>query len=125
MFGAGTNAGSRTDEEIFYQDFKRFTAANVHFGVGQTMVMSRDAQYQLKERLLAYMKTQHSEADMLFFMITNVLDESTLLLFAGTRAREVISESFDGDMGDGAIYLPGVVSRKKQMVPQIMAALQQ
>lgn len=125
MFGAGTNAGSRTDEEIFYQDFKRFTAANTHFGVGQTMVMSRDAQYQLKERLLAYMKTQHSEVDMLFFMITNVLDESTLLLFTGTRAREVISESFDGDVGDGAIYLPGVVSRKKQMVPQIMAALQQ
>lgn len=125
MFKAGSNLGTKSDEEIFYQDFKQFTAGNVRFGVGQLMVMTEDEQQKLRDRLLPYIKKHQTELHMVFFMITNVLEESTLLLFNGGRAKEVISDSFSDDVSDNEVFLSGVVSRKKQMVPQLMAALQQ
>lgn len=125
MFKAGSSLGTKSDEEIFYQDFKQFTAGNVHFGVGQIMVMTEDEQRNLRNRMLPYIKKNTAGLHMVFFMITNVLEESTLLLFNGGRAKEIIGDSFSDDVKDYEIFLPGVVSRKKQMVPQLMAALQQ
>ncbi len=125
MFKAGSSLGTKNDEEIFYQDFKQFTAGNVHFGVGQIMVMTEDEQRNLRNRMLPYIKKNTAGLHMIFFMITNVLEESTLLLFNGGRAKEIIGDSFSDDVKDHEVFLPGVVSRKKQMVPQLMAALQQ
>lgn len=125
MFKAGSSLGTKNDEEIFYQDFKQFTAGNVHFGVGQIMVMTEDEQRNLRNRMLPYIKKNTAGLHMIFFMITNVLEESTLLLFNGGRAKEIIGDSFSDDAKDHEVFLPGVVSRKKQMVPQLMAALQQ
>ena len=125
MFKAGSNLGTKSDEEIFSQDFKQFTSGNVRFGVGQLMVMTEDKQRKLCDRLLPYIKKKNTELNMVFFMITNVLEESTLLLFNGNRAKEIISDSFSDDVKENSVYLPGIVSRKKQMVPQLMAALQQ
>lgn len=125
MFKAGSNLGTKSDEEIFSQDFKQFTSGNVRFGVGQLMVMTEDEQRKLCDRLLPYIKKKNTELNMVFFMITNVLEESTLLLFNGNRAKEIISDSFSDDVKENSVYLPGIVSRKKQMVPQLMAALQQ
>lgn len=125
MFKAGSNLGTKSDEEIFSQDFKQFTSGNVRFGVGQLMVMTGDEQRKLCDRLLPYIKKKNTELNMVFFMITNVLEESTLLLFNGNRAKEIISDSFSDDVKENSVYLPGIVSRKKQMVPQLMAALQQ
>ena len=125
MFKAGSSLGTKNDEEIFYQDFKQFTAGNVHLGVGQIMVMTEDEQRNLRNRMLPYIKKNTAGLHMIFFMITNVLEESTLLLFNGGRAKEIIGDSFSDDVKDHEVFLPGVVSRKKQMVPQLMAALQQ
>lgn len=125
MFKAGSNLGTKSDEEIYSQDFKQFTSGNVRFGVGQLMVMTEDEQRKLCDRLLPYIKKKNTELNMVFFMITNVLEESTLLLFNGNRAKEIISDSFSDDVKENSVYLPGIVSRKKQMVPQLMAALQQ
>ena len=125
MFKAGSSLGTKNDEEIFYQDFKQFTAGNVHFGVGQIMVMTEDEQRNLRNRMLPYIKKNTAGLHMIFFMLTNVLEESTLLLFNGGRAKEIIGDSFSDDVKDHEVFLPGVVSRKKQMVPQLMAALQQ
>ena len=49
-----------------------------------------------------------------------MMTSSTELLFAGEGAREIVALSFpDAEVGDGAVLLPGVVSRKKQMVPNL------
>lgn len=125
MFKAGSNLGTKTEEEIFYQDFKRFTAGNVRFGVGQVMVMSGEEQRELRDRMLPYIKKTNTEMNMIFFMITNVLEESTVLLFNGGRSKEIISDYFDGQVGENEAYLHGVVSRKKQMMPPLMSALSQ
>jgi len=132
MFTAGSDLKSKTDEEIFYQDFKRFTAGKVSFGVGQLSSMNTQELETLRDRLLPYIVEAHQQqrgVDMMFFMLTNILDESTMLICEGTGARKTIISAFhiEDDGNDGrssAVLLPGVVSRKKQLIPAIGLALQ-
>lgn len=129
MFRAGSNLKSKSPEEIFYQDFKKFTVGSVNFGVGQINSMDKKELQEIKDKLLPYMKKAMKEhgVSMLFFMLTSILDESTELICCGDRANEVIEEAFaDAKAKDENSYiLEGVVSRKKQIIPPFVAALQQ
>ena len=126
---------SKTDEEIFYQDFKRFTAGRVSFGVGQISSLNQQELEQLKTRMLPYLQKarQAHGVSMIFFMLTNILTESTVLLCEGAGAGQMILEAFhmendeaaEKQAKDGVVYLQGVVSRKKQLVPAIAMALQE
>ncbi len=127
MFHAGSNLKDKSEDEIFYQDFKKFTASDSTFGVGQINSMNGEELSDLKERILPYMRkaiTEHG-VDMLFFMLTNIMEESTELLFIGSGASEVIEKAFGQTIYGESVMLPHVVSRKKQLIPAIMAALQQ
>ena len=63
--------------------------------------------------------------DMIMILLTNILEESSTLLFKGPRAKEILSAAY-GDHFDGdTIYLPGVVSRKKQLIPDLISAIRQ
>ena len=125
MFAAGSNLSGKTEEEIFYQDFKKFNAGETVFGVGQISSMDEDELNTLKERMLPYMENtfENHGANMLFFMLTNILDESSELIFKGEGAEEVAKKAFKS-AAEERTYLKGVVSRKKQIVPQIMDVLQ-
>lgn len=135
MFSAGSNLKSKTDDEIFYQDFKRFNSGKVSFGVGQISSLNADELDSLKERLLPYLKKAHKEhgVDMMFFMLTNILNESTILLYEGTGALPMLTNAFHleenteeaRDSASGTVELPGVVSRKKQLIPAIMIACEE
>ena len=131
MFAAASNLKGKTDQEIFYQDFKRFEAGKISFGVGQISSVNAEELSELKERLLPYLKVALKEhgTNMMFFMLTNILTESTELLCEGAGAEQLIIKAFhvEGDNDDGQVHgqvisLPGVVSRKKQLVPGIMVA---
>ena len=56
--------------------------------------------------------------------LTDILEEGTLLLFCGEDSREIVSAAFQCQADENSVYLPGVVSRKKQMVPSIMSSIQ-
>jgi manganese-dependent inorganic pyrophosphatase len=130
MFAAGSNLRGKSDEEIFYQDFKRFSAGKVSFGVAQISSLNAEELTGLKERMIPYLKQAREEhkVDMLFFMLTNILTESTELLCEGTGAELLIRGAFHLDTedgkasSDGSVGLNGVVSRKKQLIPAIMIA---
>jgi manganese-dependent inorganic pyrophosphatase len=132
MFAAGSNLKGKTDGEIFYQDFKKFTFGKVNFGVGQISSLNSKELDELKERMLPYMKKAREEhgVDMMFFMLTNILTESTELLCEGQGAKQLIKTAYraedSSDSGeDHLVSLPGVVSRKKQLIPGIMLAVQE
>ena len=129
MFQAGSDFGSKTPEEIFYQDFKLFNSGKTSYGVGQISSLNADELVELKERLLPFLKKPHEEhgVDMIFFMLTNILTESTSLLCEGEGAEELIRTAFHmeeagADDEANVVELPGVVSRKKQLIPSIMIA---
>ena len=132
MFAAGSNLKGKTDVEIFYQDFKKFSVGKVSFGVGQISSLNAGELEELKGRMLPYMAKAREEhgMDMMFFMLTNILTESTELLCEGQGAEQMIAGAFrtysEEGMGvkDHVVSLPGVVSRKKQLIPCIMLAVQ-
>lgn len=127
MFRAGSDLHSKSEEEIFYQDFKRFNAGSVTFGVGQIMSMTQDELDEIKSRILPYMQKarKNHDVDMVFFMLTNIIEESTRLLYSGAQAMEVAEASFGITASEDCLVLPGVMSRKKQLIPRLMSTLQQ
>lgn len=129
MFAAGSNLGNKTPEEVFYQDFKKFTVGETSFGVGQINSMNGEELQQLKERLLPFMEQVEAGVDAVFFMLTDIMSESTELLFFGKRAKQMIENAFlvrsEDIREDHCCTLRNVVSRKKQVVPAIVGSLQQ
>lgn len=127
MFAAGSNLRGKSPEEIFYQDFKKFEVNKACFGVGQINSMNPDELKEIKERLIPYMEKAlgtHGES-MLFFMLTDIIHQSTELLCYGGEYKELVGEAFHREPDGHSITLPGVVSRKKQLIPAFMSALQQ
>ena len=128
MFRAGSDLQSKSPEEIFYQDFKKFIIDDVTFGVGQINSMSADELQHIKERLQPYIKSECGKngIQMVFFMLTNIVEESTELLFCGEGSRHMVSQAFeDMKANESSCMLLGVVSRKKQLIPAFMRALEE
>ena len=127
MFAAGSNLSAKTPEEIFYQDFKKFVVNDVSFGVGQINSMTQKDLEDVRERMIPYMEkalTAHS-IPMLFFMLTDILQGTTELLCAGNGAKELALEAFHLKDDTDQIILENTVSRKKQLIPALMQAIQQ
>ena len=61
---------------------------------------------------------------MIFYMLTSLTDQSTRVLCAGQGAQELVRRAFEVPAGDGPVLLRGVVSRKKQFIPQLLQAIQ-
>ena len=126
MFRAGSDLKGKTAEEICYQDFKQFTVGDVKFGVGQINSMDMDELAEIKEVLNPYLATvaKKHRLDMVFFMLTNILDEKTELLYYGKGAKEQVMDAYELAADIDHIELEGVVSRKKQFIPTFVVSLQ-
>lgn len=128
MFAAGSDLKSKTAEEILYQDFKRFEFGDYNIGIGQITAMNAEELQNIKQRLLPYIREVHEkdDMDMIFFMLTDIIKESTELLFCGKNSAELVEEAFhQKNSEEGCVDLSGVVSRKKQLVPAFMMAISQ
>ena len=127
MFQAGSDFNRKTPEEIFYQDFKTFSAGKYEFGVAQLSAMSREELDTVRGKLKDFIEMVLSERklDMVFVMLTDILEESTLLLSAGEDADGMIRQAFSVRREADGCLLKGVVSRKKQLIPALIGAMQE
>ncbi len=127
MFAAGSDLVGKLPEEIFYQDFKTFHVGDTTFGVGQISSMNQQELTKLQDEIHQYLKDSYTKThcDMIFFVMTNILEESSTMLFYGEAADALIREAFQLEPEGNRCYLPGVVSRKKQIVPLLVSTLQQ
>lgn len=127
MFNAGSNLKGKSPEEIIFLDFKQFTVNEIVIGVGQVNSMSADELKEIKAAVLPHLdKARKSHGlDMVFFMLTNIVTESSELLCCGPEAREKVISAYDMREDTDDLLLKGVVSRKKQLVPTLVGALQQ
>ena len=127
MFLAASNLRKKSEEEIFFQDFKKFSADDISFGISQITSLNEEELKMLGARLKPcleqFRKNQHVE--MVFFMATDIVRESTTLLYAGEDVDSILEVLYGHAGIDGCIELPGVVSRKKQLVPALIQAIQQ
>lgn len=126
MFAAGSNLLAKSPEEIFYQDFKKFVVGDTAFGVGQITSMTQEELDAVKDKMIPYMEKAMADhgIPMLFFMLTNILQGSTELLYAGSGAKELAIKAFRLPADTSQIVLEGTVSRKKQIIPVMMQTIQ-
>ena len=126
MFRAGSNLANKTPEEIIHLDYKKFNVGKQVVGIGQISSMDSNEMENIKASVLPEMDSQRERdnVDLLLFMITNIMKESSEVLFSGSSAEIVLETGFSVTSKDHkTVYLPGVVSRKKQMVPTIVNTL--
>ncbi len=124
MFRAGASLHTKTNEQIFFQDFKQFNAGKLTLGVGQVNSIDSEILEKVKERMIPFMNKVYKERpyDMILFMLTNIMEESTELLFIGNN-KEIINIAFNIEVKGNCVKLPGVVSRKKQIIPPLLNAI--
>ncbi len=127
MFKAGSNLVGRTSEELFARDFKKFSVKDIVIGVGQVNCMTKEETDMVRQPMIDYLSGDISKMglDMAFFMITNVLTESSEVVCFGNNSTQIITNSFSTVSDGNVVSLKGVVSRKKQLLPAIMEELQQ
>ena len=127
MFAAGSDLKQKTEKDIFYQDYKVFDMDGTTVGISQISSMDEEELEDLRGRMIPFleqMKAKH-KVDLLFFMLTSILDESTEVLCDSISGGQLLEQAFPGCRPQNqAVVLPGVVSRKKQFVPALMMVLQ-
>lgn len=126
MFEAGADLTGRTAEEVFNGDFKIFSRGHVKFGVGQGTYMTENSRKAAEALVGPYLKeaARINELPMVFYLFTDVKSSSSEILWYGGDSEGIVRRSFNVEPKDGLALLPGVVSRKKQVIPALMATLQ-
>lgn len=122
MFCAGSDFKNKTTEEIFYQDFKIFHTEDCDFGVAQISAMSGEELEQIGEQLRPFLPQVLGEKrlNMVYVMLTDILEESSKIIFAGEDAGKILAHAFKKQEDADGILLDGIISRKKQMIPTLM-----
>ena len=127
MFNAGSNLKGKSAEDICFQDFKQFTVTDTIFGVGQITSMSKEELAAIRDMMTEHLPKvlEAHNLNMIYFMLTDILAESTELLCVGTGARGIALSAFDFPDNAKSLILKGVVSRKKQLIPVLVETMQQ
>jgi len=123
MLKAGSGIGTMTPAEIAKYDLKEFQIGDYRIIVSQISVMDTAEVMALEEALIKSMSSicEKEGYDMSLVMVTDIIKEGTWLLYSG-NPKTLIGEAFKQDASGKAIYLPGVMSRKKQIIPPLSEA---
>ncbi len=111
----------RTVEELLFSDFKEFHIADHFFGVGQITCVDSPRLLARKEEFLALMEETARKRGygMMLLMLTDVLLEGTQIIYLGDE--ETMHQAFNTEVKDNEVFLPKVMSRKKQIIPMLTA----
>lgn len=126
MLKAGTSLKGKSKEEILYTDFKNFTVGSENMGIGQIFTFNFD---ELKSDSEEYIKlltntAKNNDYAVIALFVTDVLKNGSYVFF-NEQAKELMEYAYDIKDIEQGHFLPDVVSRKKQMVPNIMEAIKQ
>ncbi len=126
MFNAGSKLSKKNADEIFHIDCKKFKAEQFAITVSQVTSVSRRELDKVKSKMLPYMEEllPKSDSDLLFMMLTNIIFESTELLYVGQGAKGIVEAAFDVEASENCVKLDGVVSRKKQVLGALIKAIE-
>ncbi len=116
------SSANKPADVLLKSDFKEFNLGDHRLGISQITTMDSESMLKRKDEFLAEMHKikKDRQYDLVLLMVTDVLREGTQLLFEGDK--ETIHQAFNlGEIVDDTVFLPGIVSRKKQMVPALSA----
>ena len=124
MFKAGTSLVGKTVDEIFNQDFKKFSFDNLQVGVAQVNSMDIEGFLPYKKDMLDYMNkfAEDNNLEFTLLLLTDIINANSEIFVGGPRP-ELVEKAFNVEITECQGTLFGVISRKKQVVPAITAVM--
>lgn len=124
MFKAGTSLVGKTVDEIFNQDFKKFSFDNLQVGVAQVNSMDIEGFLPYKKDMLDYMNkfAEDNNLEFTLLLLTDIINANSEI-FVGGPCPELVEKAFNVQLTECQGTLAGVISRKKQVVPAITAVM--
>lgn len=112
-------------DRLISSDFKTYTEYGLKIGIGQVEVVSLDNISEIRESLMDSLERYrlHSQLDWVMLLITNVMSEESMLVCSAFDAAE--KHLIYAKKSKGTYYLPGILSRKKQLLPEIFRVLEE
>ena len=125
MLKAGTNLGDKSVEDLIDLDAKSFPLGGANVRIAQVNVVDPEELLARRDDLENAMRESSNENgyDTFVFVITNILTSVSTVLVVGDHL-EKVAQAFNASYEDGVLTLPGVVSRKKQVVPPLTVAFE-
>lgn len=121
---AGASIIGMSTADIIGNDIKEFQIGNYRMAIGQMSVMDSQEILAIKEQLIQDMEVirRKENYDMVLLMVTNIITEGTHLIYT-EKAASLLSQAFGNSAQDSVLHLPGVMSRKKQVIPPLSEAV--
>ena len=127
MLKAGTNIADKSEEDLIDLDAKSFELNGSNVRVAQINVVDLPEALERKDAFLKAMDeaSKREGYDMFMLLITNILDSDSEALVVGSdESKAKFEKAFNAKLSDSEVKLPGVVSRKKQVVPPLTNAFE-
>lgn len=121
MFAAKSDVSSFSDAELLRMDSKEYEVDGTKFRVSVLETTSPATVLDRKASLMDSMTAVASEdsVDQVLLFVVDILNEESTLLVANDLVKSVAAKSFDVEATGDTVVLPGVVSRKKQIIPNL------
>lgn len=124
MFKAGTSLKEKSPKDIVEGDVKTFTIAGENVRVGQVMTMNPEELLPFLDEIVTLMeeKIAKNGESTFVLVLTDIFNKTSELLVVGNHLEDIENE-FENKVTNGTISAPGVLSRKKQVIPRLTNAI--
>ena len=124
MFKAGTSLENVKPQDLLKADVKLFTIEDERVRVGQAFTMDLDNLASIKKQLIDKMEEMRKDykEDVFVFALTDIFKETSKIIVVG-KFEQPIAAAFEADLEDNSFMAPGVLSRKKQIIPKLTQAI--
>ncbi|KRS16636.1 manganese-dependent inorganic pyrophosphatase [Roseovarius indicus] len=121
MFAAKSDVSAFSDAELLRMDSKEYEVGGKKFRVSVLETTAPDMVLSRKDSLMDSMTTVASEdgVDQVLLFVVDILKEEATLLVPNDLVKTVAEKSFDASVSGDTVVLPGVMSRKKQIIPNL------
>ena len=121
MFAAKSDVSAFSDAELLRMDSKEYEVAGTKFRVSVLETTAPDTVLSRKASLMAAMPTVASEdgVEQVLLFVVDILNEEATLLVPNDLVKTVAEKSFGATVSGDSVVLPGIMSRKKQIIPSL------
>lgn len=123
MFKTGTSLEGQSIQQIFYEDFKAFNLDGFKTGISQVFTLDIEDIFNRKDALLSFIQETHKDNnyDITLLLITDIMKEGSYILYA-SKNNHLVPSAFHIE-GKQGVFVKGVISRKKQVIPMLLEAI--
>ncbi len=121
MFKAGSSIKGKTMQEVLFADLKDYNEGDYKLGLAQINTLNIDEIKSREEELIEVIEKESrlKDFDILAFFITDIINEASYVYYS-EKSKNILEKAFDIEKIEQGYYLPKIVSRKKQILPNIL-----